>query len=162
MRNKTKPDYRGNKSACYSHNIGAGYLLKGEVWMEKDGRIFLDSNRINLLCLIGKLGSLAAAARSMGLGYNSAWLWIMDMNRLSPHPLVKRGAGGVNGGYSILTEHGYDLIQEYFKLNNRFKKVTIDSVQGNLLSGLNRVDKKHNVQPPLSDQNITEPVYELV
>ena len=119
----------------YSKRIGSGYTIKGEVWMEKDGRVFLDSNRINLLSLINKYGSLAAAARFMGLGYNSAWLWIMDMNRMSPLPLVKRSSGGINGGYSVLTEHGQSVIQEYNKLNGRFKKIALDSVPARLSIG---------------------------
>jgi molybdate transport repressor ModE-like protein len=132
MKNTGKLDFRCEKSACNSRRIDSGYIVKGEVWMEKDGRIFLDSNRINLLCLIDKYGSLADAASFMGLGYNSAWLWIMDMNRLSPQPLVKRGSGGVNGGYSLLTGHGHPVIHEYYKLNCKFKKVAIDSARANL------------------------------
>ena len=128
VKKENKPDFRSEKSAFYSRHIGSGYTVKGEIWMEKDGQVFLDSNRINLLSLINKYGSLAAAARYMGLGYNSAWLWIMDMNRLSPEPLVKRSSGGINGGYSILTEHGQSVIQEYHKINSRFRKVALDSV----------------------------------
>lgn len=132
MKKTGKTDFRGEKSAFYTHHIGSGYMIKGEVWLEKNGRLFMDSNRVNLLCLVDQFGSLAAAARSMGLGYNSAWLWIIEMNRLSPRPLVVRSAGGVNGGYSVLTEHGRRIIAEYTRLNSEIKEAAVNAASVNL------------------------------
>ena len=132
MRKTGKTDFRAEKSAFYTHHIGSGYMIKGEVWLEKNGRVFIDSNRINLLSLVDKLGSLAAAARTMGLGYNSAWLWIIEMNRLSPRPLVVRSAGGINGGYSVLTEHGRRIMAEYNQLNRELKEAAVNSAYASL------------------------------
>ena len=76
-----------------------------------------------LLERIDKFGSIAAAARSMGLGYRNAWLWVEAMNRLAPVPLVQKGTGGASGGYAILTDEGRKVIAEYKKLNARFQEV---------------------------------------
>jgi molybdate transport system regulatory protein len=120
---KSQNLFAENSAICVSAE-SPGYLIRGEIWLEKNGRIFVDSNRVKLLHLIDEHGSLAAAARSMRIGYNTAWLWIMDMNRLSSYPLVKRGSGGVNGGYSLLTDQGHKVMEEYNTLNSRLRKVT--------------------------------------
>jgi molybdate transport system regulatory protein len=128
MSRKLKPDFRKAGSVYFSQEISAGYMIRGEIWLEKNGRLYIDSQRMNLLKLIDEFGSLATAARVMGLGYNTAWLWVMAMNRLSPAPLVEKGLGGINGGYSALTDHGYQVIAEYNKLNRTLKK-TINGSQ---------------------------------
>lgn len=105
------------------------YMIKGEIWLEKNDDLFLDLKRVTLLSLIDKFGSLAAAARAMRLSYNTAWLWIMAMNRLSPQPLVERGAGGSNGGYSVLTRQGHKIIEEYNRYSNGLEQ-TINVLTG--------------------------------
>lgn len=135
MKKTCKTDFRIEKSAFYACPVKSGYIIKGEVWLEKNGRVFMDSNRVKLLCLVDKLGSLAAAARFMGLGYNSAWLWITEMNQLSANPLVERTSGGVKGGYSILTRHGRKIIDEYHKLNYRLQESVTRVMQNNVITG---------------------------
>jgi|WetSurMetagenome_2_1015567.scaffolds.fasta_scaffold466508_1 molybdate transport system regulatory protein len=127
MSRKLKPDFRNARSGYFSQGLRAGYMIRGEIWLEKNGRLYINSQRMNLLKLIDEFGSLAAAARTMGLGYNTAWLWVMAMNRLSPAPLVEKGPGGVNGGYSALTDHGYQVIAEYNKLNCTLKDTIQES-----------------------------------
>ncbi len=121
MNNKRKLLYSDTQTACSRRHNGRGYMVKGEIWLEKNGQIFVDSNRVTLLRLINQYGSLAAAARTMKLGYNTAWLWIMAMNRLSARPLVRKSPGGTKGGFSALTTHGRKIIAEYSKLNLRLK-----------------------------------------
>ena len=75
-----------------------------------------------LLERIDKLGSIAAAARSMGLGYRNAWLWIESANRLAPKLLVEKTAGGPGGGYAKLTEEGRKTIDRYKKLRVKFEE----------------------------------------
>jgi len=69
-----------------------------------------------LLERIDKFGSIAAAARSMGLGYRNAWLWIEATNRLAPAPLVEKTMGGARGGHARLTEEGRKAIAQYKEL----------------------------------------------
>jgi len=69
-----------------------------------------------LLERIEEFGSIAAAARSMRLGYRNAWLWVEAMNRLAPVPLVEKTTSGAGGYHARLTEEGRKAVSEYKKL----------------------------------------------
>ncbi len=77
--------------------------------------------RVMLLERIGRLGSVAAAARSMHMSYRNAWLEVETMNRLAPALLVEKTTGGVGGGHARLTEEGQKVVSEYKELRARFK-----------------------------------------
>jgi molybdate transport system regulatory protein len=96
------------------------YMINGRIWVEKDGQLYLGWGRIMLLQRIEELGSIAAAARSMKLGYRNAWLWIDAMNRLAPTPLVEKVTGGENGGHARVTEEGKKAIAQYKQLRENF------------------------------------------
>ncbi|MDD3994809.1 MAG: LysR family transcriptional regulator [Dehalococcoidales bacterium] len=96
------------------------YKAKGKVWVEKDGEVYMGWGRVELLEQIDKLGSIAAAARKMGMGYRNAWLEVEEMNRLAPKPLVIKMLGGAGGGQAILTAEGQKIINEYKELRARF------------------------------------------
>ena len=102
------------------------YRVNGRIWIEKNGELYLGWGRIILLEQINKLGSIAAAARSMKLGYRNAWLWIDSMNRLAPEPLVIKEAGGEKGGYAQVTEAGLKAISQYKELRERFLDLVDD------------------------------------
>jgi molybdate transport system regulatory protein len=97
------------------------YKAKGKVWVEKNGEVYMGWGRVELLEQIDKLGSIAAAARKMGMGYRNAWLEVDDMNRLAPKPLVIKMLGGAGGGQAILTAEGQKIINEYKELRARFQ-----------------------------------------
>jgi len=71
---------------------------------------------------IEQFGSIAAAARSMKLGYRNAWLWIESANRLAPSPLVEKTAGGAGGGHARLTEEGRRAVARYKELRAKFEE----------------------------------------
>ena len=73
-----------------------------------------------LLERIGELGSISAAARSMGMGYRHAWELVDEMNRLSPRTLVRKAAGGPGGGGAELTPEGEAVIERFWGLVSRF------------------------------------------
>ena len=99
-----------------------GYEVHGRVWVEKDGKLYLGWGRIVLLEKIEELGSIAAAARAMKLGYRNAWLWVDAMNRLAPAPLVEKAIGGENGGHARVTEEGKKAIAQYKELREEFQE----------------------------------------
>ena len=76
--------------------------------------------RVMLLERIEKFGSIAAAARSMKLGYRNAWLWVDAVNRLAPTPLVEKTTGGAGGGHARVTEEGQKAIRQYKELRAEF------------------------------------------
>ena len=90
--------------------------------MEKDGELYMGWGRAILLERIEKFGSIAAAAKSMKLGYRNAWLWVEAMNRLAPAPLVEKATGGVGGGHARLTEEGQKVVTNYRELRARFQE----------------------------------------
>ena len=78
--------------------------------------------RAMLLENIERLGSIAAAARAMKLGYRNAWLWIESVNQLAASPLVEKITGGAGGGRARLTEEGRKAVKEYKELRTRFQE----------------------------------------
>jgi molybdate transport system regulatory protein len=93
---KTKiPRFRPKKPPRFSHHPEPGYVLRGRIWPEKDGELYIGGGRAILLERIEEFGSIAAAARCMRLGYRNAWLWVEAMNRLSPVPLVEKPLAGL-------------------------------------------------------------------
>lgn len=99
-----------------------GYRVNGRVWVEKDGVLYLGWGRVQLLQRIKEFGSIAVAARSMKLGYRNAWLWVEDMNRLAPTPLVEKVVGGSKGGHALVTEEGQKAILQYEQLRKKFQE----------------------------------------
>jgi molybdate transport system regulatory protein len=66
-----------------------------------------------LLESVRSTGSIAAAARAMGMDYKRAWLLIDSLNRAFDTPVVERAAGGVGGGGASLTPLGDELLDRY-------------------------------------------------
>jgi len=89
------PKFRPKKPRRFSRHPEPGYVVRGRIWVEKDGELYMGWGRVILLERIDKFGSIAAAARSMKLGYRNAWLWIEAANRLAPSPLVEKRTGGL-------------------------------------------------------------------
>jgi molybdate transport system regulatory protein len=114
------PRFRPKKTEHFSRHPAPGYRVGGRIWLEKDGELYMGWGRAMLLERIDKLGSIAAAARSMKLGYRNAWLWIESVNRLASKPLVEKTSGGVGGGYTRLTDEGRKAVKEYKELRTKF------------------------------------------
>ena len=120
---KTKiPRFRPRKPSRSSRHPEPGYVVGGRIWVEKDGELYMGWGRAMLLERIDKFGSIAAAARSMKLGYRNAWLWVESANRLAPAPLVEKTAGGAGGGRTRLTEEGQKAVAQYKELRAKFEK----------------------------------------
>ena len=96
-------------------------MVRGRIWVEKDGELYMGWGRVMLLERIDKFGSIAAAARSMRLDYRNAWLWIEAANRLAPVSLVEKNAGGIGGGYTRLTEEGRKAVGQYKELRAKLE-----------------------------------------
>ena len=116
------PRFRPKKPARFSRHPQPVYMVTGKIWLEKDGELYMGWGRAMLLERIDRLGSIAAAARSMKLGYRNAWLWIQAANRLAPAPLVEKTTGGTSGGHARLTEEGRKVVAHYKKLRAEFEE----------------------------------------
>jgi molybdate transport system regulatory protein len=107
------PEFGVKHMSRSGHEPETGIVVKTKVWLEKDGRLLMGWGRATLLDRIDKLGSISAAAKSMGLAYRNAWLWVEAMNRLAATPLVEKATGGAHGGYARLTDEGRRIVREY-------------------------------------------------
>jgi molybdate transport system regulatory protein len=114
--------FRLKKPSRLSHHPEPGYVVGGRIWLAKDGELYMGWGRAILLERIEKYGSIAAAARSMRLGYRNAWLWVEAMNRLAPSPLVEKVSGGLGGRHSRLTGEGQKALREYKELRATFQE----------------------------------------
>ncbi len=72
--------------------------------------------RIELLEKIAETGSISAAARALGLSYKAAWEAVDAMNNLSHAPLLERVAGGRQGGGTVLTERGREVVKAFGRM----------------------------------------------
>ena len=116
------PRFRPKKPPHFSRHPEPDYTVSGRIWVEKDGELYMGWGRAILLERIDKLGSIAAAARSMKLGYRNAWLWVDAVNRLAPALMVEKITGGVGGRHARLTEEGQKAVRYYKELRAKFEE----------------------------------------
>ena len=120
MRGK-KPDHGRGTALAESPPAPQGTRIKGRLWFEKDGETFLSWGRVVLLERIKEHGSIAAAARSLGMAYSHAWTLVASMNRLAGEELVGRTFGGRHGGRAWLNPAGEAAIARFWDLAGRFR-----------------------------------------
>ena len=73
----------------------------------------LGHGKIRLLELIEQHGSIAAAARAMGMSYRRAWLLCDEVNRMFLEPAIGTRLGGKGGGKAELTPFGREIVALY-------------------------------------------------
>lgn len=86
--------------------------LKYKIWLQDEGRTF-GKGVYNLLVGVKKAGSLAKAAKSMGMSYNKAHNLIKNAGERLGFELLVSKSGGNKGGGSILTQEAEDFIKTY-------------------------------------------------
>jgi molybdate transport system regulatory protein len=84
-----------------------------KVWVDAEGRVALSEWRIALLEQIDDCGSLAEAARRLGVPYRTARYKLRQMQQaLGCEVLVGRSGGASHGGM-VLTERAREAIRRY-------------------------------------------------
>ncbi len=116
-----KPDH-GRGTALGASPEVHGTQIKGRLWVERQGEIYLSWGRVVLLEHIRETGSIAAAARTMEMAYSHAWTLVANMNRLAGEDLVARTFGGRNGGKAWLTPAGEAAIRHFWELAGKFRE----------------------------------------
>ena len=87
--------------------------LRGQVWVESNGRPAITEAGADLLTQIDASGSLSEAARQLRFSYRRAWMLLDAMNRRWPGPLVRTATGGRRGGGATLTTLGRHVLRTY-------------------------------------------------
>ena len=119
---KGKKPNHGRGTALAASPESQGTQIKGRLWIEREGEIFLSWGRVVLLEQIRETGSIAAAARALEMAYSHAWTLVANMNRLSGEELVARTFGGRNGGKAWLTPAGEAAVAEFWELAGKFRE----------------------------------------
>jgi len=95
---------------------------KGLFWIDGPEELFLGKGRVTLLEKIREHGSLAKAARAMGITYRHATEFVESMNRQATRPLVVVPEDG-RSGRATLTAEGRMAIRFYRKYSEQFNKL---------------------------------------
>ncbi|HEU4460464.1 MAG TPA: LysR family transcriptional regulator [Methylibium sp.] len=69
--------------------------------------------KVDLLEAVREQGSIAGAARALGMSYRRAWLLLDEMNATLIAPVVETAHGGATGGGAVLTPTGTAVLQHY-------------------------------------------------
>jgi molybdate transport system regulatory protein len=77
------------------------------------GDDMIGPGKADLLDRIAVTGSIAAAARQMGMSYKRAWMLIETLNAMFDQPVVTSMRGGPGKGGAVLTERGQAVLAEY-------------------------------------------------
>ena len=87
--------------------------LTATLILSRAGSSRVGGDRIRLLSAIAEQGSIAAAAREVGLSYKAAWDAVGILNNLFAEPLVIAAPGGRAGGGALVTPLGRALIDGF-------------------------------------------------
>ena len=82
-------------------------------FLDENGEKFFGEGPARLLHNVAQTGSLRAAAMSMDMAYTKALKLIRNAENALGYPLIRRSAGGKDGGGSCLTEEGKEWLQRY-------------------------------------------------
>lgn len=97
-------------------------------WIDINGEKFFGPGPAELLENIQQEGSIAKAAKKMGMSYKKAWDIVETLNTRGKKPYVVSHKGGENGGGATLTETGKTVVARYktltAKLNTIIQKDT--------------------------------------
>lgn len=85
----------------------------------------LGPGKAELLEQIAATGSLAAAARAMGMSYKRAWVLVEEMNAAFAQPVVISARGGAGHGGAELTDTGRAIIAQF-----RALEALVDTPEG--------------------------------
>lgn len=140
--------------------------IDGRFWLNCNDEYFAGRGRIELLKHIKETGSIAKAAKVMGMSYKAAWDSVDAMNKMSEQELVLRTSGGRHGGGSKITDAGLEFIERYDKYTETFDKIlAIIDNNPDIESIINSFDVKSSADNSFTGKvsNITDgAVYSMV
>jgi 8-oxo-dGTP diphosphatase len=87
-----------------------------------DGQTLLGEGRAELLELIEDRGSLSEAAKEMGMSYRYAWGVVRRITEAAGAPVVKSERGGRQGGRTLLTARGRELVVTYRRVEDALQE----------------------------------------
>jgi molybdate transport system regulatory protein len=95
----------------------ASPVLRPRLRIQCGEDIALGPGKADLLQHLSETGSIAEAARRIGMSYMRAWTLLKTMERCFKQPLVKAGRGGRKGGGATLTATGVKALALYQQMD---------------------------------------------
>src|SRR6202035_381046 len=95
---------------------GTGNVVRTRIRVLHGEEIALGPGKADLLEEIDRDGTIAGAARRLGMSYNRAWLLLQTMNDCSREPLVETARGGSRRGHASLTPTGRAVLALYRRM----------------------------------------------
>lgn len=83
------------------------------------GEVALGPGKADVLEALARGGSLAQAARELGMSYTRAWSLVRTMNQIFAEPLVTMQRGGQRRGGAALTPAGKRALRLYRRMQAR-------------------------------------------
>ena len=102
--------------------------IRYKMWLEKNNRVIYGEGRQQLLEEVAKTGSLAAAARELGMSYRAAWGRMKASEKRLGFTLVEPGPNGRRG--MQLTSQARDFIQRYAELTKELDQLLSKAKKG--------------------------------
>jgi len=84
--------------------------------------IALGPGKADLLAAIERAGTLAEAAKLLGMSYMRAWKLLRTMNACFKEPLVATARGGSEHGHAALTETGRAVLALYRRMEEEARQ----------------------------------------
>lgn len=94
------------------------HALRPRLRIIADGEIALGPGKAELLSQLEATGSIAEAARRMGMSYMRAWTLLKTMEGCFNSPLVTVARGGKSGGGAALTPAGKQVLSLYQEMES--------------------------------------------
>jgi molybdate transport system regulatory protein len=90
------------------------FAVRSKIWIEDmEGNVVFGLGRYRILELIGRLGSMNAAAKELHMSYRAVWMRIRTSEKRIGKPLVSRQGRG-----SRLTPFAESLMKQFKRLQN--------------------------------------------
>jgi molybdate transport system regulatory protein len=93
--------------------------LRVRCWITINGEKFFGPGPVELLQGVGNTGSIAKAAKAMGMSYKKAWKMVDHLNKKGQKPYVALSKGGKKGGGAELTPSARKVLAAYSKLDKQ-------------------------------------------
>jgi molybdate transport system regulatory protein len=105
------------------------FAIRSKIWIEDmEGNVVFGLGRYRMLDMIGRLGSMQAAAKQLQMSYRAVWMRIRTSEERIGKPLVVREGKG-----SRLTPFAENLIKQFKRLH-AIVEAESDDVYNSLMS----------------------------
>ena len=98
--------------------FGSAPTVRSKVWFESAGEHVFGMGLACLLEKVDRLGTLQAAAKALNMSYRYAWDLIREAEKHLGQSLIERHAGGADGGGSVLSDHGRQMLTAFIEIND--------------------------------------------